>query len=224
VLRFLGSTYVTDATITDVEPGRSLAYEAGGEGTTVRGYWRVEETPGGSRLVEGLEIELSGPMRLLEPLLARLYARRMRSEVTRPQDPAREERPVGETLRRRETVGVKKKGVDRGDERERRCHEPDGGIKETRRGAEHRHRKYQECSPHSSAPLCRTRGWCHSKSVRSGRGKLPDVHVGRVHLPHAVEAHDLRYGLLEVFLRGRGAGKLHDAVLGGADLEIRLGD
>lgn len=81
VLRFMGSTYVTDATVTDVEPGRRLAYEGGGEGTTVRGYRRVEEAPGGARFVEGLEIELSGTMRLLEPLLARLYAYRMRSEV-----------------------------------------------------------------------------------------------------------------------------------------------
>ena len=41
----------------------------------------VEEAPGGERLVQGLEIGLSGPMWLLEPLLARLYARRMRLEV-----------------------------------------------------------------------------------------------------------------------------------------------
>lgn len=81
VLRFMGSTYVTDATVTDVEPGRRLSYEGGGDGTTVRGYRRVEARPDGARFVEGLEITLSGPMRLLEPLLARLYARRMRSEV-----------------------------------------------------------------------------------------------------------------------------------------------
>jgi hypothetical protein len=61
VLRFIGSTYVTD-----VEPGRRLAYEGGGEGATVRG------------------IQLSGPMWLLELLLARLYARRMRSELHAP--------------------------------------------------------------------------------------------------------------------------------------------
>lgn len=81
VLRFLGSTYVTDATVKKVVLGRSLAYEGSGDGTTVRGYRRVEETPGGARFVEGLEVQLSGPMRLLEPLMARLYARRMRSEV-----------------------------------------------------------------------------------------------------------------------------------------------
>ena len=34
VLRFLGSTYVT---VTTVGPGRHLAYEGAGEGTTVRG-------------------------------------------------------------------------------------------------------------------------------------------------------------------------------------------
>ena len=43
-----------------------------------------------------------------------------------------------------------------------------------------------------------------AKRVRSGRGELPDVHIGGVYLPHAVEAHDLRYRLLEVFLRGSG--------------------
>jgi hypothetical protein len=81
VLRFLGSTYVTDATVVHVEPGRSLLYEGAGDGTTVRGYRRVEDTSGGTRFVEGLEIELSGLMRLFEPLLARLYGRRMKSEI-----------------------------------------------------------------------------------------------------------------------------------------------
>jgi uncharacterized protein YndB with AHSA1/START domain len=81
VLRFLGSTYVTDATVTHVEQGRRLAYEGAGEGTTVRGYRRVEEISDGTRFVEGIEIELSGPMRILEPLLARLYGRRMKSEI-----------------------------------------------------------------------------------------------------------------------------------------------
>jgi Polyketide cyclase / dehydrase and lipid transport len=81
VLRFMGSTYVTDATVTHVEPGRRLLYEGAGDGTTVRGYRRVEDTSGGTRFVEGIEIELSGPMRVLEPLLARLYGRRIKSEI-----------------------------------------------------------------------------------------------------------------------------------------------
>jgi hypothetical protein len=74
----MGSTYVTDAAFTSVGPGRRLTFAGGGEGTTVRGYRRVEEAPGGARFVQGLEITLSELMRLLEPLLARLYARRMR--------------------------------------------------------------------------------------------------------------------------------------------------
>lgn len=100
VLRFLGSTYVTDATVTEAGPDFRLAYEGGGEGTAVRGYRRVEVTPGGTRFVEGLEIRLAGPMRLLDPLLARLYARQMRSELETlknllerlPGEPASEER------------------------------------------------------------------------------------------------------------------------------------
>ena len=83
VLRFMGSTYVTDAAVTSDGPGHRLAF-AGGEGSTVRGYRRVEEAPGGARFVRGLEIRLSGPVRLLEPLLARLYARRMWLEVRAP--------------------------------------------------------------------------------------------------------------------------------------------
>jgi hypothetical protein len=79
VLRFVGSTYVT---VTSVGPGRRLTYAGGGDGTTIRGHRRlVEEAPGGARFVQGLEIRLSGPMRLLEPLLARMYARRMRLET-----------------------------------------------------------------------------------------------------------------------------------------------
>jgi hypothetical protein len=78
VLRFLGSTYVT---VTTVGPGRHLAYEGAGEGTTVRGYRRVEEAPGGAEFVEGLEVKPSGPMRLLEPLLTHLYAPRISTEL-----------------------------------------------------------------------------------------------------------------------------------------------
>ena len=71
VLRFMEST---DAAVTSVGPGRRLTFAGGGEGTTVRGYRRVEEASSGARFVQGLEIRLSGPMRLLEPLLAHLYA------------------------------------------------------------------------------------------------------------------------------------------------------
>jgi hypothetical protein len=79
VLRFMGSTYVSDAAVTSVVgPGRHLTFAGGGEGTIVRGYRRVEEAPDGARFVQGLEIRLSELMRLLEPLLARLYACRMR--------------------------------------------------------------------------------------------------------------------------------------------------
>jgi hypothetical protein len=81
VLRFLGSTYVTDATVTTVGPGRHLAYEGVGEGTTVRGYRRVEEAPGGAEFVEGLKVKMSGPMRLLEPLFTRLYEPRISAEL-----------------------------------------------------------------------------------------------------------------------------------------------
>ena len=42
VLRFMSSTYVTDDAVTSVGPGRRLAFAGGGEGTTVRGYRRVE--------------------------------------------------------------------------------------------------------------------------------------------------------------------------------------
>ena len=71
VLRFLSSIYVTDATVTTVGPGRHLAYEGAGDGTIVCGYRCVEEAPGGAEFVEGLEVKLSGPIRLLEPLFTR---------------------------------------------------------------------------------------------------------------------------------------------------------
>src|SRR5215217_2770814 len=53
-------------------------------------------------------------------------------------------------------------------------------------------------------------------------GALSDVNVGGIHLQGAVEAKDLPDYLIEVFLSGRGAGEVHDAVSGGADLEVRL--
>ncbi len=81
VLRFLGSTYVTNATVTTVGPGRHLAYEGAGEGTTVRGHRQVERAPGGAEFVEGLEVKMSGPMLLLEPLFTRLYAPRSSVEI-----------------------------------------------------------------------------------------------------------------------------------------------
>jgi hypothetical protein len=74
VLRFTGSTYVTG-----VEPE-------------------------GSRFVEGLEIQLSGPMWLLEPLLARLYARRTRSELHALKTLLEKQSPLSEIRRRSKTV------------------------------------------------------------------------------------------------------------------------
>jgi hypothetical protein len=61
VLRSLLSTYVTDATVTTVGPGRHLAHEGAGDGTTVCGYRRVEEAPGGAEFVDRPRGEVVGP-------------------------------------------------------------------------------------------------------------------------------------------------------------------
>jgi carbon monoxide dehydrogenase subunit G len=85
VVRFLGSTYVTDATVTAVEEtpdSRRLRFEGAGDGTVVVGERRVAEGPDGSAVVHtSLDVKMQGPMRLAQPLLGRVYARHVARDL-----------------------------------------------------------------------------------------------------------------------------------------------
>lgn len=78
----IGATYVTDADVKEVR-GRYLRYEGGNASGTIAGYRRVEEVPGGSRFVAGIEIRTRSAMRLLERPLGMLFARTMERDVQR---------------------------------------------------------------------------------------------------------------------------------------------
>jgi hypothetical protein len=55
--------------------------EASGATDPGSGVRRVEKAPGGAEFVEGLEVMMSAPMRLLEPLFTRLYAPRISTKL-----------------------------------------------------------------------------------------------------------------------------------------------
>lgn len=85
VVRFLGSDYVTDATITLVEEGldgRRLRFEGAGDGTVVVGERSVAESPDGTAVVHtSLDVTMKGAMRLVQPLLGRVYARHVARDL-----------------------------------------------------------------------------------------------------------------------------------------------
>jgi uncharacterized protein YndB with AHSA1/START domain len=82
VLRFAGSTHVTDTVITAVDPGRSFAYEGDGTGGRVRGRRSVEPDGESScRVTTELEVETTGALRFLEPLLAPVFRRGVRRDL-----------------------------------------------------------------------------------------------------------------------------------------------
>lgn len=81
VLRFLGSTYVTDAEVTEVVPGEFLAFEGSGGDTTVRGSRRVVDLGDRTRYESRLDVEVSGSMRPLAPVLRLLLGRRVKGEL-----------------------------------------------------------------------------------------------------------------------------------------------
>src|SRR5215210_6928819 len=63
-------------------------------------------------------------------------------------------------------------------------------------------------------------------ALRTGTAKnleetLTDIHIRRIDLEDVVEAHGLTHGLVQVHLRGRCAGQLHDALPDGAYLQLR---
>jgi hypothetical protein len=82
VLRFAGSTHVTDTEVMDVVEGRSLRYEGGGSGGRVRGRRMAEPSPsGGTVLTTEVEVETTGVLRFLEPLLAPMFRRNTRRDL-----------------------------------------------------------------------------------------------------------------------------------------------
>jgi uncharacterized protein YndB with AHSA1/START domain len=83
VLRFLGSTYVTDAEVVEVVPGELLVFEGSGDGTTVRGSRRVVDLGDRTRYESRLAVEVTGSMRAFAPLLRVLLGRRVRRELRR---------------------------------------------------------------------------------------------------------------------------------------------
>jgi hypothetical protein len=81
VLRFAGRTHVTDTTVHDVVPGRSLRFEGAGTGGRVRGRRSVQPVADGTRLTNEVHVETGGLLRLFEPLLAPLFRRGTRRDL-----------------------------------------------------------------------------------------------------------------------------------------------
>ena len=84
LLRLLGLTFRTDATIERVEPGRRLQWHAHDRQKQLHGSRLVEPTsPASCRFIEAVEGRLLGPSRPLEPLVARLLQRQATADLAR---------------------------------------------------------------------------------------------------------------------------------------------
>jgi uncharacterized membrane protein len=83
-LRLLGLTFVTDAAIYQVEPGRRLEWRARDRLKQLQGSRLVEPTgKGATRFTETMELRLLGPMRLFVPLIGWLLRRQTRADLRR---------------------------------------------------------------------------------------------------------------------------------------------
>ena len=84
LLRLLGLTFRTAATIDRVEPGRRLQWQAHDRQKQLRGSRLVEPTsPASCRFTEAVEGRLLGPSRPLEPLVAWLLQRQATADLAR---------------------------------------------------------------------------------------------------------------------------------------------
>jgi uncharacterized membrane protein len=84
LLRLLGMTFRTDATIDRVEPGHQLQWRAHDRQKHLEGSRLVEATgPGSCRFTEVVEGRLLGPSRPLEPLVAWLLQRQATADLGR---------------------------------------------------------------------------------------------------------------------------------------------
>jgi hypothetical protein len=83
-LRLLSMTFRTDATIDRVEVGRLLEWRAHDRQKRLQGSRLVEATgPATARFTEVVEGRLLGPLRPLEPLVARLLQRQTTADLRR---------------------------------------------------------------------------------------------------------------------------------------------
>jgi len=64
-----------------IEPSRRMDIESE-TGPPFKGYWRFEPEGAGTRLRYRAEMQLSGPMRLVEPLLTVAFRRQLRTNFT----------------------------------------------------------------------------------------------------------------------------------------------
>ncbi len=84
LLRLLGMTFRTDATIGRVEPGHRLQWRAYDRQKRLEGSRLVEPTgPASCRFTEVVEGHLLGPSRPLEPLVAWLLQRQTTADLRR---------------------------------------------------------------------------------------------------------------------------------------------
>ena len=84
VLRLLGLTFRTDASIDRVEAGRLLTWHAHDRQKQLQGSRLVEPTgPATCRFTEVVEVHLLGLLRPLEPLVARLLQRQATADLRR---------------------------------------------------------------------------------------------------------------------------------------------
>lgn len=83
VLRFLGSTYVTDAAVTAYEPGSELAFRGTGSAGEVAGIRAVEPAGPRTRVRWRIDVRMPALRRLGAPLMAPIMARRLDADLRR---------------------------------------------------------------------------------------------------------------------------------------------
>ncbi len=81
-LTFLGSTYVTEGVVTE-KTDRRLAFHGESDSVEARGYREVVADGDGAVVTYALDLRPKGALKLVFPLLRRLYAARVRRDLQR---------------------------------------------------------------------------------------------------------------------------------------------
>ena len=83
VIRFMGRDMVTTAAVTVEKPGRRVAFRAESGPIPAHGYREVAGRDGETTFTYHLSAELSGFYRLMEPMIARDFSRRVARDLAR---------------------------------------------------------------------------------------------------------------------------------------------
>ncbi len=82
-MKFLGSTFITVARVTEYSPFTKIAFRSVAGKFPVHGYRQIDGVEGYSKFTYSLTIELSGFAKIFNPLLKSIYKKRIQRDLVK---------------------------------------------------------------------------------------------------------------------------------------------